>query len=97
MDDQHEHAGEREQDEDRGLAVRPQAGDADDRRRGEQEDPRGDAHDAVVGPGRDPVLGPLVVRAPDTAAAAITRSAADVRPIVGRTPGPRTSDAPAMR
>ena len=52
---------ERQQHEDRGLALRPQAGHADDRRGRQQEHPRRDAHDAVVRAGRDAVLGVRVV------------------------------------
>jgi hypothetical protein len=46
--DEDEEAGEREEDEDRGLVLAPEARDRDDRRRREDERPADDADDAVV-------------------------------------------------
>ena len=82
MDDQHEHAGEREQHEDRGLALRPQAGDPDDRRDGEEEYPRRDAHDAVVRAGGLVILGAIVVAPTDHRGSGHRALRADVAAVV---------------
>ena len=63
--DQHEGAGQREQDQDRGLVGGPEPGDGDDRRRGEQEDPADDPDDAVVGLCRHAPFGAVLVRPAD--------------------------------
>ena len=57
VDDDHEQSGEREQDEDRRLRLGPQPGRGHDDGRGQEEDPGDDPDDAVVGLGRDAVIG----------------------------------------
>ena len=56
MDDHHEDATDRQQDQDGRLVVRPQAGGRHDRGRAQQEEPGDDPDDAVVGVGRHAVL-----------------------------------------
>ena len=90
VDDQDEDAGEGEQDEDRGLALRPQAGDTDDGRGGQQEHPGRDAHDPVVGARRHAVVGALLAAAGDGRRGQHPL-AANVLGLVGGAPGAGTA------